>query len=122
MRSHIGGLADDESRDGKGEVDSETRASASSSGDAVRNGNTNDLAAEEGKLVEPEGDLTNLARDVLHAIDGGRGDALGPDNENESNVVGPQVDGVEQRVAKLGAVRQCQQKRQHRQGGDDHRP
>jgi hypothetical protein len=87
----------------------------------MRNSNADDLAAEEGKLVEPEGDLTNLARDVLHAIDGGRGDALGPDNEDESNVVGPQVDGVEQGVAKLGAIRQRQQKRQHRKCGNDHR-
>lgn len=109
---HIGGLADDEGGNGEGKVDTEARTRAGTSSNTVRDCDSNDLAAEKGKLVQPKGDVANLAPDVLHAVDGGGGDALGPDDKDERDIVGPEVDAVEEGVAKLGAVGQRQKQRQ----------
>merc|ERR1712054_372163 len=62
------------------------------------------MGEDVGGRVEVEGELADLVADVGLAVEDGHGDNLGPDDEEECDVVDPGVDGVEEVVAKLGAV------------------
>ena len=75
-------------------------------------GDSNDLATKVSDIVQEESWHTGLANDVVPAIDGGGPNNLGPNNENQCDVIHKSVDAGEKVVAKFGAVWETEQERQ----------
>lgn len=86
---------------------------------SVRDRDTDDLPTDVAEVINQKGRQTRLGDNVLPTVDGGGADDLGPDDEDESDVVDPAVDAVEQVVAKLGAVGQTHEERHDGQEGHD---
>lgn len=65
---------------------------------------TDDLTAKVCKIVQNETPKAGLVDNIGPAVDGACADDLGPDDEDETDVVDPAVNAVEEVEAELCAV------------------
>ena len=71
----------------------------------MRNRDTRKHTAKVPEVVDDERGETDLAYDVLPAVDSCRSNTLCEHDENQSHIVGPRVHALQEIVAKLCAVR-----------------
>lgn len=100
--------------DSEEDIDAESSARANSRVfGSMGDRDTDDLPTEVGEVVNDESPKAGLVNDVGPAVDGACADDLGPDDEDEADIVYPAVDAVEEVEAKLGAVWET-----HEEGND----
>lgn len=114
----VRGLRDDNCDDGEDDVDSKASTSTSLDADSVSNNNTDELTPEVGCVVGNEGRQTNLANDILPAVDGSSSNRLGPHDKDQTDVVDPAINTVHVPVTELSAVGE---RKEGDEGDDDSR-
>jgi hypothetical protein len=61
----------------------------------MRHNDPDELSAEVSRIVHRKGGRAGLVDDIRVPVDAGGGDAFGPDDEDEHDVVDPPVDAVQ---------------------------